>query len=84
MRARSSWRGWRGVDDPERKRRIIGEIFIRVFERTAREAGKEVSLLVQGTLYPDVIESLSVRGTVRDDQDPSQRGAGSRTTCRSS
>ena len=54
--------GLAGVDDPERKRRIIGEIFIRVFERTAREAGKEVSLLVQGTLYPDVIESLSVRG----------------------
>ena len=54
--------GLAGVTDPERKRRIIGEIFIRVFERTAREAGKDASLLVQGTLYPDVIESLSVRG----------------------
>ena len=54
--------GLAGVTDPERKRRIIGEIFIRVFERTAREAGREASLLVQGTLYPDVIESLSVRG----------------------
>ncbi len=51
-----------GVSDPERKRRVIGEKFIRVFERTAREAGKNASLLVQGTLYPDVIESLSVRG----------------------
>lgn len=54
--------GLAGVDDPERKRGIIGEVFIRVFERTAREAGKDASLLVQGTLYPDVIESLSVRG----------------------
>ncbi len=51
-----------GVDDPERKRKIIGETFIRVFERAARDAGKNASLLVQGTLYPDVIESLSVRG----------------------
>ena len=51
-----------GVADPERKRRIIGETFIRVFERAARDAGRDASLLVQGTLYPDVIESLSVRG----------------------
>ncbi len=51
-----------GVTDPERKRRVIGGVFIRVFERAAREAGKDASLLVQGTLYPDVIESLSVRG----------------------
>ena len=51
-----------GVADPERKRRIIGETFIRVFERTTRELGTHARFLVQGTLYPDVIESLSVRG----------------------
>ena len=52
----------RGVSDPERKRRIIGETFIRVFERTTRELGTHARFLVQGTLYPDVIESLSVKG----------------------
>ncbi len=51
----------RGVREPERKRQIIGEEFIRVFEETARGLG-EVQFLVQGTLYPDVIESVSVRG----------------------
>jgi GMP synthase (glutamine-hydrolysing) len=45
-----------GVDDPERKRRIIGEEFVRVFEETA-EATSNVEYLAQGTLYPDVIES---------------------------
>jgi len=45
-----------GVADPERKRKIIGEKFIRVFEREARALG-ESEFLVQGTLYPDVIES---------------------------
>ncbi len=49
------------VEDPERKRKIIGEEFIRVFEAEARKLG-EVRFLVQGTLYPDVIESVSVRG----------------------
>ena len=51
-----------GVGDPERKRRIIGETFIRVFERTTRELGTHARFLVQGTLYPDVIESHAVRG----------------------
>ena len=51
-----------GVADPERKRRIIGETFIRVFERTTRALGTNARFLVQGTLYPDVIESLSVKG----------------------
>jgi GMP synthase (glutamine-hydrolysing) len=50
-----------GVTDPERKRKIIGEEFIRVFEEEARALG-EVNFLVQGTLYPDVIESVSVKG----------------------
>ncbi|MGK7313055.1 MAG: glutamine-hydrolyzing GMP synthase [Candidatus Longimicrobiales bacterium M2_2A_002] len=51
-----------GVTDPERKRRVIGERFIRVFEQAAKEVGNDARWLVQGTLYPDVIESRSVRG----------------------
>jgi GMP synthase (glutamine-hydrolysing) len=51
-----------GVADPEQKRRIIGERFIRVFERAAGDVGQNSRFLVQGTLYPDVIESQSVRG----------------------
>jgi GMP synthase (glutamine-hydrolysing) len=50
-----------GVTDPERKRIIIGHLFIEVFEREAGKLG-DVGHLVQGTLYPDVIESVSVRG----------------------
>jgi GMP synthase (glutamine-hydrolysing) len=46
-----------GVTDPERKRKIIGETFIRVFEEVARDEVDEARYLVQGTLYPDVIES---------------------------
>ncbi len=50
-----------GVTDPEQKRMIIGERFVRVFEREVRRleqaAGREVRFLAQGTLYPDVIES---------------------------
>ncbi len=45
-----------GVTDPEKKRHIIGEEFIRVFEKEAKKIGK-VDFLVQGTIYPDVIES---------------------------
>jgi GMP synthase (glutamine-hydrolysing) len=49
-----------GVTDPERKRKIIGELFIREFEAVARELAEDgIKYLVQGTLYPDVIESGS-------------------------
>ncbi len=50
-----------GVTDPEKKRKLIGKEFIRVFEETARQIGS-IDFLVQGTLYPDVIESVSVKG----------------------
>jgi GMP synthase (glutamine-hydrolysing) len=46
-----------GVTDPESKRKIIGETFIRVFEEVARDELEDARYLVQGTLYPDVIES---------------------------
>jgi GMP synthase (glutamine-hydrolysing) len=56
-----------GVTDPEKKRRIIGHLFIEVFEEEAQRLGgsdqrARPDFLVQGTLYPDVIESVSVRG----------------------
>jgi len=50
-----------GVNDPEKKRKLIGNEFIRVFEEEATNIGS-VDFLVQGTLYPDVIESISVKG----------------------
>jgi len=46
----------KGVEDPERKRKIIGEEFIRVFEEESNKLGK-IDYLVQGTIYPDVVES---------------------------
>jgi GMP synthase (glutamine-hydrolysing) len=54
----------RGVSDPERKRKIIGREFIHVFEAAARRTAlkERARFLAQGTLYPDVIESTSVRG----------------------
>ncbi len=53
-----------GVTDPEQKRRIIGEQFIRVFEAEARRLG-DVAFLAQGTIYPDVIESVGSSGACR-------------------
>ena len=60
----------KGVSEPERKRKIIGEKFIRTFEKAQRQVleeagarGKEVKFLVQGTLYPDVVESGGGDGT---------------------
>ena len=51
-----------GVEDPEKKRTAIGHTFIDVFEDAAAKVGDDVDFLVQGTLYPDVIESFSPRG----------------------
>jgi GMP synthase (glutamine-hydrolysing) len=50
-----------GVSDPETKRKIIGRVFIEVFDREAKKL-KDVNWLAQGTIYPDVIESVSVNG----------------------
>ena len=52
---------FRSVSSPEQKRKIIGEEFIRVFEEEAKKLGK-VDFLVQGTIYPDIVES----GTEKD------------------
>lgn len=51
----------KGVEDPEQKRKIIGRVFIEVFEHEAHKH-PEVKWLAQGTIYPDVIESVSVKG----------------------
>ncbi len=51
----------KGVTDPEKKRKIIGHTFIEIFEKEAKKIG-DVKFLAQGTLYPDVIESVSFKG----------------------
>ncbi|MGF1678049.1 MAG: glutamine-hydrolyzing GMP synthase [Candidatus Methylacidiphilales bacterium] len=51
----------KGVSDPERKRKIIGQEFVRVFEEATKSVGQAV-FLGQGTLYPDIIESVSIDG----------------------
>ena len=50
-----------GVEEPEKKRKIIGAEFIRVFEEEARKVGDQVSFLAQGTIYPDILESDGVK-----------------------
>ena len=52
------------VDEPEKKRKIIGEEFIRVFEEESAKLG-QFDYLVQGTIYPDIIESISTKGVVK-------------------
>ena len=52
----------KNVSDPEKKRKIIGNLFIKIFERYAKKI-KKVKFLAQGTLYPDLIESKSVTGS---------------------
>jgi len=54
-------KGLKGVTDPERKRKIIGKTFIQVFEAATQRAG-QAKFLAQGTLYPDVIESVPIAG----------------------
>jgi len=54
-------RALKGITDPEQKRKIIGNLFIEIFEEEAKKI-PDVEYLVQGTLYPDVIESVSVKG----------------------
>lgn len=51
----------KGVTDPERKRKIIGNTFVEVFEKSLKQIGK-ADYLAQGTLYPDVIESVAIAG----------------------
>ncbi len=55
------WNDLKGITDPERKRKIIGRDFIEVFDAEAHKI-QEVKWLAQGTIYPDVIESVSVNG----------------------
>ncbi|MFA6702454.1 MAG: glutamine-hydrolyzing GMP synthase [Dysgonamonadaceae bacterium] len=56
------YRELKGVADPEKKRKIIGKGFIDVFENEAKKL-KDIKWLAQGTIYPDIIESLSITGT---------------------
>ena len=52
----------KGVSEPEQKRKIIGRTFVEVFEKSLKEFGQKAEFLGQGTLYPDVIESVSIAG----------------------
>ena len=59
----------KGVKDPERKRKIIGKLFIKIFEEEAKASG-DVQFLAQGTLYPDVIEIHLFQGSFSHYQKP--------------
>jgi GMP synthase (glutamine-hydrolysing) len=59
MRRRYSCAGSRGITDPEQKRKIIGRTFVEVFEKSLKSIGG-AEFLAQGTLYPDVIESVAI------------------------
>ncbi|HEY0967795.1 MAG TPA: glutamine-hydrolyzing GMP synthase [Opitutaceae bacterium] len=50
----------KGVTDPEKKRKIIGVTFVEVFEKSLKDIGRKADFLAQGTLYPDVIESVAI------------------------
>ena len=52
----------KNVTDPETKRKIIGRTFVEVFEKSLKQFGQKAKFLGQGTLYPDVIESVSIQG----------------------
>ena len=54
-------KGLKNVSDPEKKRKIIGKLFIKIFERESKKI-KNIEYLAQGTLYPDIIESRSISG----------------------
>jgi len=54
----------KGVEDPEEKRKIIGRTFIEVFEREAKKI-EDAEFLLQGTLYPDVVESAGIKGSAK-------------------
>ena len=56
------YKSLKNISDPERKRKIIGKLFIKIFEREAKKY-KNVKFLAQGTLYPDIIESRSSTGS---------------------
>lgn len=52
----------KGVTDPERKRKVIGKVFVDVFSESIKRIGGDADFLAQGTLYPDVIESIAIDG----------------------
>ena len=53
----------KGISNPETKRKIIGKLFIKIFEKESRKNKKRIKFLAQGTLYPDIIESKSPTGS---------------------
>ena len=52
----------KNISDPEKKRKIIGNLFVKIFEKEAKK-NKNIKFLAQGTLYPDIIESQSATGS---------------------